>query len=288
MTEPALADLASLRSGKTHKDENFPVAGLLAARHRPAVLAFYDFVRTGDDIADHPTLAGEEKVALLERMGAELTDDAPASSVSAPLKAVLAERKLSPHHALDLLAAFCRDATKTRTDDWTDLLAYCRLSAMPVGRFVLDIHGESRALWPANDALCAALQIINHVQDCGKDFRALDRVYLPADILAAHGANVAMLDAPRAAPELRAALNDIVGRTGVLLDESRAFSAGIRDLRLACEVAAIQRLAEKLNAGLLTRDPLGDVVHASKMSFALTAALAAAARLLRHPFRRAA
>ena len=283
-----MSDLTALRSGKTHKDENFPVAGLIAARHRPAVIAFYDFVRPGDDIADHPALPAAEKVALLDRMGAELTGDAPASEVSAPLKAVLSERGMSPQHALDLLAAFRLDATKTRYADWDDLIAYCRLSAMPVGRFVLDVHGESKTLWPANDALCAALQIINHVQDCQKDFRALDRVYLPEDILAAFDASVPMLDLPQATPQLRAALTHIVERTGELLDESRPFSGKIRDLRLACEVAAIQSLADRLNTGLLTRDPLADTVHASKASFVMTASLAALSRLVRHPFLRAA
>lgn len=283
-----MSDLTALRSGKTHKDENFPVAGLIAARHRPAVIAFYDFVRTGDDIADHPALAAAEKVALLDRMGAELTGDAPASEVSAPLKAALSERGMSPQHALDLLAAFRLDATKTRYADWDDLIAYCRLSAMPVGRFVLDVHGESKTLWPANDALCAALQIINHVQDCQKDFHALDRVYLPEDILAAFDASVPMLDLPQATPQLRAALTHMVERTGELLDASRPFSAKIRDLRLACEVAAIQALADRLNTGLLTRDPLADNVHASKASFLMTASLAALSRLVRHPFLRAA
>lgn len=283
-----MSDLTALRSGKTHKDENFPVAGLIAARHRPAVIAFYDFVRTGDDIADHPTLPAGEKVALLDRMAAELTGDAPASEVSAPLNAALAERGLSPQHALDLLDAFRLDATKTRYADWDDLIAYCRLSAMPVGRFVLDVHGESKALWPGNDALCAALQIINHVQDCQKDFRALDRVYLPEDVLAAFDASVPMLDLPQATPQLRAALTHMVERTSELLDESRAFSQGIRDLRLACEVAAIQSLAERLNTGLATRDPLADTVHASKASFVMTASLAALSRLVRHPFLRVA
>ena len=283
-----MSDLTALRSGKTHKDENFPVAGLIAARHRPAVIAFYDFVRTGDDIADNSALSAGEKVALLDRMAAELTGDAPASTVSAPLKAVLAERGLSPRHALDLLAAFRLDATKTRYSDWDDLIAYCRLSAMPVGRFVLDVHGESETLWPANDALCAALQVINHVQDCQKDFHALDRVYLPEDILAAFDASVPMLDLPQATPQLRAALTHMVERTSELLDESRAFSHGIRDLRLACEVAAIQSLADRLNTGLATRDPLADTVHASKASFVMTASLAALSRLVRHPFLRAA
>ena len=80
-----------------------------------------------------------------------------------------------PHHALQPLTAFKRDATQLRYVDWEDLLDYCRYSAMPVGRFVLDVHGERRDTWPANDALCAALQIINHLQDCGEDYRNLDR-----------------------------------------------------------------------------------------------------------------
>lgn len=281
-------DIAAARSGKTHRDENFPVAGLLAPRHRAIVLAFYDFVRTGDDIADHADLPAQEKVAMLDRMEAELLGRTPPSPVSATLRDALGSREMSPRHALDLLAAFRLDATKNRYADWDDLIAYCRLSAMPVGRFVLDVHGESEALWPANDALCAALQIINHAQDCGKDFRALDRVYLPAAILAAHGADVSMLDAAAASPPLRAAIVEVARRTEELLREAAPFTKGIRDLRLACEVAAIQRLAERLNAGLLLRDPLSERVHASKAGFALTAALAAAARLVRHPFLRTA
>ena len=93
---------------------------------------------------------------------------------------------MSPRHAQDLLAAFKLDVTKLRYRDWDDLIGYCSLSAMPVGRFVLDVHGESRSTWPANDALCAALQIINHLQDCKDDYRDLDRVYIPLDLLAAH------------------------------------------------------------------------------------------------------
>ena len=80
--------------------------------------------------------------------------------------------------------------TKLRYRDWDDLIDYCRYSAMPVGRFVLDVHGESRDTWPANDALCAALQVINHLQDCAKDYRELNRVYIPEDALLAGAGSV--------------------------------------------------------------------------------------------------
>ena len=118
------------------------------------------------------------------------------------LRAALAERSLSPQHAQDLLKAFRQDVTKHRYADWDELIDYCRYSAMPVGRFVLDVHGESRSTWPASDNVCAVLQIINHLQDCVKDYRALDRVYIPLDALKAAGTSVEALDAPRATPAI--------------------------------------------------------------------------------------
>ncbi len=109
-----------------------------------------------------------------------------------------------PRHALDLLDAFRIDARKTRYADWSELMHYCSLSAMPVGRFVLDVHGESpQATWPTSDSICAALQVINHLQDCADDYRNLDRVYLPLDTLEQYGARVEDLGAAAASPALK-------------------------------------------------------------------------------------
>ena len=175
------------RSGKDSTDENFPVASVLVARrHRPAIMAFYRFARAADDAADHPTLAPAEKRAILDRLEATLHGDDEAPD-ALPLRAALAEREMAPTHALDLLTAFRQDVDKSRYATFGELMDYCAFSAMPVGRFVLDVHGEARDTWPASDALCAALQIINHLQDCAKDYRALDRCYLPAETLARHG-----------------------------------------------------------------------------------------------------
>src|SRR5579875_2267675 len=119
--------MSDLQSGKGHKDENFPVASfIIKPKHRAAVMAFYRFARKADDVADHETETAERKLALLETMRTTLAGESDA--------------------------------------DWAELMDYCRYSAMPVGRFVLDVHEEDRALWPANDALCAALQVINHLQ----------------------------------------------------------------------------------------------------------------------------
>jgi squalene synthase HpnC len=255
-------DAKDWRSGKGHRDENFPVASwLIHPRHRDAILAFYNFVRTADDIADHATLPPQEKLALLDRLDGGLTGANDDDAVAVRLRGVLAQRGFSPKHAQDLLAAFRLDVTKLRYRDWDDLIGYCSLSAMPVGRFVLDVHGESRDTWPANDALCAALQIINHLQDCREDYVDLDRVYVPLDALAGSGAVVEALGAERALPALLDCLHKLAERTERLLSESDVFAAMIADRRLGLEVSVINTLAHRLTRILMARDPLSERVH---------------------------
>jgi squalene synthase HpnC len=255
-------DPATLRSGKGHRDENFPVASrLISPRHRGPILAFYEFVRVADDIADHATLSEREKLGMLDHLEEGLLGRHDDSHQATALRTALRERQLAPRHAQDLLTAFRMDVTKLRYQDWDDLIHYCSYSAMPVGRFVLDVHGEDRSTWPANDALCAALQIINHLQDCGADYRNLNRVYVPLDALAAAGASVEDLGRDRSSPALRQCLRSLAERTDKLLDDSAAFSPAIDDFRLAMEVVVIQGLARRLTAMLMVRDPLSERVH---------------------------
>ena len=189
--EVAAEDLAS---GKGSTDENFPVAShLIAPKFRPPVMAFYRFARAADDVADNALAEPTTKLELLEVLRASLVGESEEAPEGRDLRAMLQSRHLSDQHALDLLEAFRRDVTKLRYADWYDLIDYCRWSAMPVGRFVLDVHGESKSTWPASDALCAALQVINHLQDCAKDYHDIDRVYLPRETLGACGANIEML-----------------------------------------------------------------------------------------------
>ena len=274
------AEAADLRSGKDHTRENFPVAALFSKPFRPPVMSYYRFARTADDVSDSPVAAPHEKLALLGAMRATLKGESEADADSLALRATCAERGLDIVHGLDLLEAFRRDVTKLRYDSWDDLMGYCAVSAMPVGRFVLDVHGEDReATWPASDALCAALQVINHLQDCGKDRADLDRVYIPLDALTAEGIGVAALDAPKASPELRRVLNGLLDQTEALLDVSRPFASRLRDRRLAFNVAVIQRLAEALCRRLRKRDPLSQPVHHSKLEMGALATLAGLDRL---------
>jgi hydroxysqualene synthase len=274
---------SELRSGKTHRDENFPVASwLIHPRHRALILAFYNFVRTADDIADHAILKADEKLRYLDLFEADLLgkgDDSQKEAVT--LRSALAERSMPPRHALDLLTAFRMDVTKLRYENWDEVIHYCRYSAMPVGRFVLDVHGESASTWTASDALCAGLQVNNHLQDCGKDFKNLNRVYLPRDALEAAGASVEALGLPRATPALLQCLHALAAKTGQLLNDGRPLAAEVKDFRLGLEISVIQAFADRIVGMLKTRDPLSERVHLGKgelLAFSLGAIAAETAR----------
>ena len=261
-----MSSASDLRSGKTHRDENFPVASwIIHPRHRALILAFYNFVRTADDIADHAELPAEEKLRYLDLLEAELLGKGDTQAEAVRLRNALAGRGMSPRHALDLLTAFRMDVTKLRYENWDEVVHYCRYSAMPVGRFVLDVHGESTSTWPASDALCAGLQVNNHLQDCGKDFRDLNRVYLPRDALAASGASVEELGAQKSSPQMLQCLHALAVKTEALLNEGRALAPQVRDFRLGLEVSVIQVFADKIVAMLKVRDPLSERVHLSPL-----------------------
>src|SRR6195256_4004183 len=257
-----MTSASELRSGKTHRDENFPVASwIIHPRHRALILAFYNFVRTADDIADHQTLGEQDKLAYLDLLEAELLGRGDTQPEAVKLRHALAERLMPPRHALDVLIAFRMDVTKLRYQNWDEVIHYCRYSAMPVGRFMLDVHGESTSTWAASDALCAGLQINNHLQDCGKDYRDLNRVYLPRDALAACGASVEALGEAKASAPLLQCLHSIAVRTAVLLDQSKSLSAEVKDFRLGLEISVIQAFADKIVRLLKVREPLSETVH---------------------------
>jgi hydroxysqualene synthase len=279
-----MTDASEWRSGKGHRDENFPVASwIIHPRHRALILAFYNFVRTADDIADHATLNGDEKLSLLDLLEAELLGKGDSQIEAVNLRQALAGRGMPPRHALDVLIAFRMDVSKLRYETWDEVIHYCRYSAMPVGRFMLDVHGEDTSTWAASDALCAGLQINNHLQDCGKDFKDLNRVYLPRDAMAAAGASVEQLGETRAAPALLQCLQSLAARNEGLLEESRSLAAEVRDFRLGLEISVIQSFADRIVRLLKVRDPLQDRVHlhpVELLAFSLTGLTGETARRL--------
>lgn len=260
-------------SGKGSGDENFPVGSwLLPAALRPHVATYYAFARAIDDIADNPALTSEDKIIRLSAFEAALSDpraDRPGLEKATRLRESLAATGVTSARGGDLIAAFKQDAVKLRYADWGELLGYCRLSANPVGRYLLDLHGEDPAGYPASDALCSALQILNHLQDCQEDYHTLDRVYLPGDWLAAEGLDVTVLDAAASPPGFRRLLDRCLDGVDALLVEAAGLPGQLRSTRLAMESAVIVRLAQRLAALLRHGDPLAGRVALGKDDFAL-------------------
>ena len=195
-------------------------------------------------------------------MRASLECESDASPEGVALHRIGAE-DLSTVHALICWKPFTASVTKLR---------YTAILERPSGLMPLFRHagGPGLSAWrePAtwrNDALCAALQVINHLQDCGRDYRDLNRVYLPEDALAEAGVTVEALAAPAASPGLKSVIAALARKNALLLDRSSGFARQIRDGRLALEVDLIQTLAEDLNAKLMRRDPLSENVHHSRM-----------------------
>ncbi len=279
-------------SGKGAGDENFPVGSwLLPPRLRPHIARFYAFARAIDDIADNPELAPDDKIARLDRFERAVTGAAPddaALATASRIRESLQETGISPRHCVDLIAAFKRDAVKLRYDDWGDLLGYCELSANPVGRYLLDLHGEDPSGYPASDALCSALQVLNHLQDCQDDYRTLDRVYLPGDWMAEAGVTVQALDQPRASAGLRRVIDLCLDNTDDLIRGARALPGRLISRRLAMESAVIVRIAERLARELKGRDPLAERVELTKPQVVRCGLLGVLAGLLGPRPRRAA
>jgi squalene synthase HpnC len=259
-------------SGKWSGDENFPVGSfLLPAPLRPHVARYYAFARTIDDIADNPALTPEEKVQRLDAFDRALigeNEDDPAFAKAYAARASFAERGIPIAHCRDLVVAFKQDAVKLRYRDWDDLMGYCINSASPVGRFLLDLHGEDRAGYTQSDALCNALQVINHLQDAKDDYLSLNRVYVPEPWLQEAGCTVQDLAAAQASPGVRRTLDRLLDGVDGLLVTARDLPGVLRDRRLAMESAFIVRIAERLTTMLRTQDPIAGRVELSKLQFA--------------------
>jgi len=262
-----LAPSVEAWSGKDRGDENFPVGSvLIAAPLRAHVHAYYSFARNGDDIADSPALAPAEKIGRLDQMEAVLLGEREDGSPSARrLRASFAESGVPDIHARELLIAFRRDARKNRYANWAELLDYCRYSAAPVGRFLLDLHGEAHTTWPAADALCASLQVLNHLQDCARDLRDLDRCYIPQDWLKAEGLSTDDIARSETMPGLRSVFDKMLDATDQLNALAATLVPQVKNRRMRIECAIIVGLAHRLATKLRHGDPLATRVKLGKL-----------------------
>lgn len=265
-----MSENVEIWSGKDRGDENFPVgSGLIRRDLRAHIHAYYLFARNADDIGDSAALSAEEKIRRLDVMDDVLLgrrDDGSPSALG--LRATIAATGLDPNVGSDLLVAFRQDATKLRYRNWQELYHYCVYSAMPVGRLLLGLHGEAPATIPSSDALCASLQVLNHLQDCASDLATLDRCYLPLDLMAKYGAGIDDVRAPRTSPALRRVFDDLLGECGRLNRIARHLPGLVRDRRMRVEAATVVNLCLRLTRLLRQGDPLAGRVKLRKPDFA--------------------
>jgi phytoene synthase len=235
--------------------ENFPVASwLLPAALRPAVAAIYWFARTADDFADEGDLAAAERLARLDAYRADLRKiaggAAPDSPVLARLAPVIAAHALPLQPFHDLLDAFSQDVVKQRYASFDEVLDYCRRSANPVGRLLLHLFKRTNeSNLRASDAICSALQLINHWQDVDVDYVKDDRVYLPQDEMACFGVTERHLKEKLSDGAWQALMKFQVGRARELMLSGRALGHALPG-RIGLEIrATIQgglRILEKI------------------------------------------
>ncbi|WP_159715198.1 squalene/phytoene synthase family protein [Geminicoccus flavidas] len=267
-----------LPPAKTAGSEEFPVASLaLAPSLRRAVLSFYRFVRQADDIADAPDLPAEVRLKRLAELQERLADPRTVDPLAAALHDVGRRHGTGPAEARELLQAFVQDVRQHRYRDWDELLAYCRLSAVPVGRFLLRLHGEDTAADPPADALCTALQILNHLQDLADDRRLLGRVYLPLPWLAAAGGEERFFDG-RPHPPRRAVLDAALDQVEALLDLAACLPSRLQSRRLRVQALLTLAAGHALLRRLRLVDPASGRVRLTRtdrLCRILPAALAA-------------
>ncbi len=268
-------------SGKTRHDENFPVgSALIARKYRDPIHKFYNFARNADDIADSPDLSSQDKLDRLTVMGDVLLghrDDGSPSALA--LRESLAQTGVTSKHATDLLLAFRQDAVKNRYATIDELYAYCHYSAVPVGRYVLDVHGESHRCWSPSDALCISLQILNHLQDCKKDLEELDRCYLPQSVLDHFGASIDDVRRPAETPALRRVFVTLLDRIDRMNHAASELPEICKSKRLCIETGTIHGMSVRLARRLVHNDPLAGRVKLSK-SDAVFSALSALTYLI--------
>ena len=258
---------------KHAKHENFPVGSwLLSSKLRIHITSFYNFARCADNIADNPELSSEEKLKQLDSFEEALMGKGngnPALQDALNMHESLQESGVSSKHCRDLICAFKQDAIKSRYTDWADLVAYCALSAAPVGRYMLDLHGEPNMHYKRSDSLCSSLQLINHLQDCGDDYRSLDRVYLPMDWVSEAGLDLVDLNKNKTTLALRRVLDWMLMGVNEQLNDSKSLPNNLQSVRLSLETSIIYEVAQKLFQKIKLNDPLSSRIELSKSELAI-------------------
>lgn len=254
----------STKSIKKRDQENFPVASLLLPKKiRRFMLAFYNFARHADDIADHTTIKQGERLKTLMQINDAFIDG---NEMKMPewgieyLK-IVKQGHCDSRHGKALLSAFIQDVTKHRYESWNELVDYCLRSAAPIGRTVLELHGEWNANLEASDTLCTALQIINHLQDLKEDFLLRNRVYLPESWFG----NIEDLGKNEGTKQVQEAIQRALDKVDKMLERAVILPSSISGVRLRAEISTILCIAKLLSKKLRKEDPIAENISLTSL-----------------------
>ena len=265
-------DVSHLMSGKSYSDENFPVASFLMTKKiRSIVRVFYFFARMADDIADHQKLSSNKKKNILLFFDNAISKSKKTNNkVLDKMIARFKELPSGKKYSRNLLKAFMMDASNKKYKNWNDLLYYCKFSANPVGRFVIDAVNERKnieKIYEASDNLCTALQIINHIQDCKKDFKELNRVYIPESFFKKYSLDKKILRKSKSIENFERLKIEIVDNVLVSLRKTKLGLREIQSWRLRKETLIILNIAKRLCNLLKINDPLEKQIKLSRIDF---------------------
>ncbi len=265
-------DVSHLMSGKSYSDENFPVASFLMTKKiRSIVRVFYFFARMADDIADHQKLSSNQKKKILFFFDNAISKSKKTNNkILDKMIAKFKELPSGKKYSRNLLKAFMMDASNKKYKNWNDLLYYCKFSANPVGRFVIDAVNERKnieKIYEASDSLCTALQIINHIQDCKKDFKELNRVYIPESFFKKYSVDKKILRKSKSIENFERLKIEIVDNVLVSLRKTKLGLREIQSWRLRKETLIILNIAKRLCNLLKINDPLEKQIKLSRIDF---------------------
>ena len=265
-------DVSHLMSGKSYSDENFPVASFLMTKKiRSIVRVFYFFARMADDIADHQKLSSNQKKKILLFFDNAISKSKKTNNkVLDKMIARFKELPSGKKYSRNLLKAFMMDASNKKYKNWNDLLYYCKFSANPVGRFVIDAVNERKnieKIYEASDNLCTALQIINHIQDCKKDFKELNRVYIPESFFKKYSLDKKILRKSKSEENFEKLKIEIIDNVLTSLRKTKLGLREIQSWRLRKETLIILNIAKRLCNLLKINDPLEKQIKLSRIDF---------------------
>ena len=262
-------------SEKNITSENFPVASWIIPKSlRNDIVTLYNFARTADNIADNPKLSDTIKLAKLDQFDSAISASSVNRNQPLAIRDMIFSLKktgINISYCINLITAFKQDISKNRYKTWLELINYCQLSAAPIGRYLIDLNGgfitPDNNYYKHSDALCTALQILNHLQDCKDDLNELDRVYIPEDIMAACNTSIKDLKANRSTPEFQICKIEIIDRVDKLIYDSEQLPNKLKSKRLAIETCVIINIARALSKKLRIHDPLVFRIKLSKLHF---------------------